>query len=177
MNPKLGLFDEGARIALAQGETVLRDAGASVQVGDSHDEAYEEPNEIRSVYEHTRALDAQLSKLASPRLRPARLPRVPQSRAVADDALKEAFRRQWLYRADQTDSLPWHQQRGRATALLTITSAHDLSDETGQRKYPTMSGPLTDRVFQHTFPKEVGVVGGLDLISAVAAVAEFLLWA
>ena len=58
-----------------------------------------------------------------------------------------------MYGKDQTDSRPWHNQRGSALTFLTISEAEDLSvfDETGEilseGKYPTMSGPLDEPVF------------------------------
>lgn len=71
----------------------------------------------------------------------------------AIDAYLEIFRDKLLYGKDQTDSQPWHNQRGSALTFLTISEAEDLSvfDENGEilseGKYQTMSGPLDKSVF------------------------------
>ena len=69
------------------------------------------------------------------------------------DSHLEVFRDKLLYGKDQTDSQPWHNQRGSALTFLTISEAEDLSvfDKNGEilseDKYPTMSGPLDESVF------------------------------
>ena len=69
------------------------------------------------------------------------------------DAYLEIFRDKFLYGKDQTDSRPWHNQRGSALTFLTISEADDLSvsgkngEILSEGKYPTMSGPLDESVF------------------------------
>ena len=175
MESRLGLFDNDAHSQLVDEVTRLRAAGASVEVGDTQDEAYLDPDEIRAVFHELRALDTRLGEIAAPRR--ARMP-TPAGRAGAlrrHDALREPYRVEWLFGPHATDALPWHHQRGRAAALLTITSAHELSDETAARRYRTMSGPLDSRVLQHIFDHEVAHVGGLDLAAAVAVVEQTML--
>lgn len=168
MDDRLGLFDPVALQQLRHEIQRLRDTGAVINVGHHDDEAYCHPDEIRAVFEHLRGLDTELANV--PRTSP-RWHYSPSARSRARRHEQEHLDRHrvaWLYGPEHTNSIPWYEQRGRAAALLTITGAHELSDDTGIRKYPTMSGPLDKRVLDHNFEHEVPHIGGLTLKEAVA---------
>ena len=70
------------------------------------------------------------------------------------DSYLEIFRDKFLYGKDQTDSQPWHNQRGSALTFfnnflkLRILSVFDENGEIlSEGEYPTMSGPLDESVF------------------------------
>ena len=143
----------------------LRSEGCKVKVGEKTDPAYNNPDKIRSVYNYLKRGDAKLKEV-----RKYFIHKNPATAAIANvldkipfvkmgkwgekiDAYLEIFRDKLLYGKYQTDSQPWHNQRGSALTFLTISEAEDLSvfDENGEisskGKYPTMSGPLDKSVF------------------------------
>ena len=69
------------------------------------------------------------------------------------DLYLEFFRDKLLYGENQTASKPWHNQRGSALTFLTISEAYRLrvsrkkGEILSEGKYPTMSGPLDESVF------------------------------
>ena len=66
------------------------------------------------------------------------------------DSYLEVFRDKLLYGKDQTDSQPWHNQRGSALTFLTISEAYRLrvsGEILSKGGYPSMSGPLDKSVF------------------------------
>ena len=143
----------------------LRSEGCKVKVGEKTDPAYNNPDKIRSVYNYLKQGDVKLKEI-----RKHFIHKNPATAAIANvldkipfvkmgkwgekiDSYLEVFRDKLLYGKDQTDSQPWHNQRGSALTFLTISEAEDLSvfDENGEilseGKYPTMSGPLDESVF------------------------------
>ena len=143
----------------------LRSEGCKVKVGEKTDPAYNNPDKIRSVYNYLKRGDAKLKEV-----RKYFIHKNPATAAIANvldktpfvkmgkwgekiDSYLEIFRDKFLYGKDQTNSQPWHNQRGSALTFLTISEAEDLSvfDENGEilseGKYPTMSGPLDESVF------------------------------
>ena len=140
----------------------LRSEGCKVKVGEKTDPAYNNPDKIRSVYNYLKRGDAKLKEV-----RKYFIHKNPATAAIANvldktpfvkmgkwgekiDSYLELFRDKLLYGKNQTNSKPWHNQRGSALTFLTISEAEDLSvfDENGkilsEGKYPSMSGPLLD---------------------------------
>ena len=140
----------------------LRSEGCKVKVGEKTDPAYNNPDKIRSVYNYLKRGDAKLKEV-----RKYFIHKNPATAAIASvldkipfvkmgkwgekiDSHLEIFRDKLLYGKNQTNSKPWHNQRGSALTFLTISEAEDLSvfDENGEilseGEYPTMSGPLLD---------------------------------
>ena len=143
----------------------LRSEGCRVKIGEKTDPAYNNPDKIRSVYNYLEQGDAKLKEV-----RKYFIHKNPATAAIANvldktpfvkmgkwgekiDSYLELFRDKLLYGKNQTNSKPWHNQRGSALTFLTISEAEDLSvfDENGkilsEGKYPTMSGPLDESVF------------------------------
>ena len=143
----------------------LRREGCKVKAGEKTDSAYNNPDNIKNIYNYLKRGDAKLKEV-----RKHFIHKNPATAAIANvldktpfvkmgkwgekiDSYLEAFRDKLLYGKDQTASQPWHNQRGSALTFLTISEAEDLSvfDENGEisskGKYPTMSGPLDKSVF------------------------------
>ena len=140
----------------------LRSEGCKVKVGEKTDPAYNNPDKIRSVYNYLKRGDAKLKEV-----RKYFIHKNPATAAIANvldktpfvkmgkwgekiDSYLEVSRDKLLYGKDQTDSQPWHNQRGSALTFLTISEAGDLSvfgkngEILSKGKYPTMGGPLLD---------------------------------
>ena len=140
----------------------LRHEGYNVRVGEKTDPAYNNPDKIQDIYNYLERGEAELKdvrkdiihiNLAAAALASVleKIPFVRENKwGNVIDAYLEVFRDKLLYGKDQTDSQPWHNQRGSALTFLTISEAEDLSvfDENGEilseGKYPTMGGPLLD---------------------------------
>ena len=143
----------------------LRSEGCKVKVGEKTDPAYNNPDKIRSVYNYLKQGDVKLKEI-----RKHFIHKNPATAAIANvldkipfvkmgkwgekiDAYLEIFRDKLLYGKNQTNSQPWHNQRGSALTFLTISEAYRLrvSRKNGEilseGKYPTMSGPLDESVF------------------------------
>ena len=153
-------IDCKANEALREEIINLRREGCKVKVGEKTDPAYNNPDNIKNIYNYLKRGDAELKEV-----RKYFIHKNPSTAALASvlekipfvrenkwsnivDAYLEIFRDKLLYGKDQTNSQPWHNQRGSALTFLTISEAEDLSvfDENGEilseGKYPTMSGPL-----------------------------------
>ena len=143
----------------------LRSEGCRVKIGEKTDLAYNNPDDIKDTYNYLKRGDAELKEI-----RKNFIHKNPATAAIANvldktpfvkmgkwgekiDSYLELFRDKLLYGKNQTNSKPWHNQRGSALTFLTISEAGDLSvfDENGEilskGKYPTMSGPLDKSVF------------------------------
>ena len=143
----------------------LRSEGCRVKVGEKTDPAYNNPDKIRSVYNYLERGDAKLKEVRKnfihKNLATAAIANVLDKTPFVKmgkwgekiDSYLEIFRDKLLYGKDQTDSQPWHNQRGSALTFLTISEAEDLSvfGKNGEilsgGKYPSMSGPLDESVF------------------------------
>ena len=157
--------DHEANEKLNKEITDLRSEGCKVKVGEKTDSAYNNPDNIKNIYNYLKRGDAKLKEV-----RKHFIHKNPATAAIANvldktpfvkmgkwgekiDSYLEISRDKFLYGKDQTDSQPWHNQRGSALTFLTISEAEDLSvfDENGEilskGKYPTMSGPLDKSVF------------------------------
>ena len=143
----------------------LRSEGCKVKVGEKTDLAYNNPDGIKDTYNYLKRGDAELKEIRKnfihKNLATAAIANVLDKTPFVKmgkwgekiDSYLEVFRDKLLYGKDQTDSQPWHNQRGSALTFLTISEADDLSvsGENGEilseGKYPTMSGPLDESVF------------------------------
>lgn len=158
-------FDHEANKKLNEEIADLRSKGCRVKIGEKTDPAYNNPDKIRSVYNYLERSDAELKKIRKnfihKNLATAAIANVLDKTPFVKmgkwgekiDSYLEVSRDKLLYGKDQTDSQPWHNQRGSALTFLTISEAGDLSvfDENGEilseGEYPTMSGPLDESVF------------------------------
>ena len=143
----------------------LRSERCRVKIGEKTDPAYNNPDGIKDTYNYLKRGDAELKEIRKyfihKNLATAAIANVLDKTPFVKmgkwgekiDSYLEIFRDKLLYGKDQTDSQPWHNQRGSALTFLTISEAEDLSvfDENGEilseGKYPTMSGPLDESVF------------------------------
>lgn len=143
----------------------LRSGECRVKIGEKTDPAYNSPDDIKDTYNYLKRGDAKLKEV-----RKYFIHKNPATAAIANvldktpfvktgkwgekiDSHLEVSRDKLLYGKDQTDSQPWHNQRGSALTFLTISEAYRLrvsgkNDEIlSEGKYPTMSGPLDESVF------------------------------
>ena len=143
----------------------LRSEDCRVKIGEKTDPAYNNPDDIKYTYNYLKLGDAKLKEI-----RKNFIHKNPATAAIANvldktpfvktgkwgkkiDSYLEFFRDKLLYGKNQTNSKPWHNQRGSALTFLTISEADDLTrkKENGEilseGKYPTMSGPLDESVF------------------------------
>lgn len=143
----------------------LRSEGCRVKVGEKTDTAYNNPDNIKNTYDYLERGDAKLKEVRKhfihKNLATAAIANVLDKTPFMKtgkwgekiDSHLEVFRDKLLYGKDQTDSQPWHNQRGSALTFLTISEAEDLSvfgknsEILSEGKYPTMSGPLDESVF------------------------------
>ena len=143
----------------------LRSEGCRVKVGEKTDTAYNNPDNIKNTYDYLERGDAKLKEVRKhfihKNLATAAIANVLDKTPFMKtgkwgekiDSHLEVFRDKLLYGKDQTDSQPWHNQRGSALTFLTISEAEDLSvfgkngEILSEGKYQTMSGPLDKSVF------------------------------
>ena len=140
----------------------LRGEGCRVKIGEKTDPAYNNPDKIQNVYNYLEQGGEKLKdvrediihiNLAAVALASVleKIPFVRENKwSNIVDAYLEIFRDKFLYGKDQTDSQPWHKQRGSALTFLTISEAYRLrvsggnSEILSEGEYPSMSGPLLD---------------------------------
>ena len=157
--------DHEANEKLNKEITDLRSEGCKVKVGEKTDSAYNNPDNIKNIYNYLKRGDAKLKEV-----RKHFIHKNPATAAIANvldktpfvkmgkwgekiDSYLEVFRDKLLYGKDQTDSQPWHNQRGSALTFLTISEAKGLSvfgknDKIlSKGEYSSMSGPLDESVF------------------------------
>lgn len=181
LEPTLYDCDPAALYRLEQEIADLKEQGLDVSVGRTYDRAYKSPEEITRIYSYLHESDGILANYRRGLTRGslavralylvgAVLPGIRRKIDYEMDRRLEPVRTKRLFGASETDSQPWHQQRGRALALLTIASAHDLrvAGEDGGL-YDTMSGPLDMSVIDYRFGDENSNLGGKSL-------AEALIW-
>ena len=143
----------------------LRSEGCKVKVGEKTDPAYNKPDNIKNIYDYLERGDAKLKEVRKhfihKNLATAAIANVLDKTPFVKmgkwgekiDSYLEIFRDKLLYGKDQTDSQPWHNQRGSALTFLTISEAYRLrvsrkkGELSSKGKYPTMSGPLDESVF------------------------------
>lgn len=143
----------------------LRSEGCRVKIGEKTDPAYNNPDKIQDIYNYLEQGDAKLKEVRKhfihKNLATAAIANVLDKTPFVKmgkwgekiDSYLEIFRDKLLYGKDQTDSQPWHNQRGSALTFLTISEAYRLrvsrkkGELSSKGKYPTMSGPLDKSVF------------------------------
>ena len=143
----------------------LRSEGCRVKIGEKTDPAYNNPDKIQYIYNYLEQGGAELKDVRKDiihkNLATAAIANVLDKTPFVKmgkwgekiDSYLEFFRGKLLYGKNQTNSKPWHNQRGSAMTFLTISEAYRLrvSGKNGEilseGKYPTMSGPLDKSVF------------------------------
>ena len=140
----------------------LRSEGCRVKIGEKTDPAYNNPDKIQDIYNYLERGGAELKDVRKhfihKNLATAAIANVLDKTPFMKtgkwgekiDSYLEVFRDKLLYGKDQTDSQPWHNQRGSALTFLTISEAYRLrvsgenSEILSEGEYPSMSGPLLD---------------------------------
>ena len=143
----------------------LRSEDCRVEIGEKTDLAYNNPDGIKDTYNYLKRGDAELKEIRKyfihKNLATAAIANVLDKTPFVKmgkwsekiDSYLEFFRDNLLYGKNQTNSKPWHNQRGSALTFLTISEAYRLrvSGENGkilaEGEYPSMSGPLDESVF------------------------------
>ena len=143
----------------------LRREGCKVKAGEKTDSAYNNPDNIKNIYNYLKRGDAELKEIRKnfihKNLATAAIANVLDKTPFVKmgkwgkkiDLYLEFFRDKLLYGENQTASKPWHNQRGSALTFLTISEAYRLrvsrkkGEILSEGKYPTMSGPLDKSVF------------------------------
>lgn len=146
-----------------------------VEISDFVDPAFEEPRKIEETYDYLTGLDRELAEerrrvegkgMHSSPIFPPWARSAARERAIFH-AL-EPKREELLFRKEVSNSGPWHGQRGRATALLTIAVAHELqAQDASEGVYPTMSGPLDHDVLDRPFDDRAPNLKGLTMEDAL----------
>lgn len=173
IRPELRDIDEVAIARLDEEISRAREAGYDVTVGETRDASYDDPSKIREIYDFLHVLDETLADerqevirrgLGSLGLNP--FGRTMRRERMIDHAL-DPFRVELLF--EPHEAVPWHNQRGRAAALLAIAAAHELMENgsEGSGIYPTMSGPLDARVLTYTFDERAGWLRNLSTSDAI----------
>ena len=146
-----------------------RHRGHEVTIGMTQDRAYDNPDKIASVYTFLHELDGQLAGERR-RVIERGLGRIginpigrEMRRARAIDRAIDPMRVELLFGPHR--AVPWHNQRGRAAALLSIVSAHDVMADSDPSTgvFETMSGPLDERIFDFSFDDNAGWLSGMAL--------------
>lgn len=143
----------------------LRSEECRVKIGEKTDPAYNNPDGIKDIYNYLKRGDAKLKEIRKnfihKNLATAAIANVLDKTPFVKmgkwgkkiDLYLEFFRDKLLYGENQTASKPWHNQRGSALTFLTIFEAYRLrvsrkkGEILSEGKYPTMSGPLDESVF------------------------------
>lgn len=164
----LGGIDLEASRKLNDEIAELTKEGYDVQVGERTDPAYKNPQGIKKVFsylknrcekfneEHLKFLYTHASMAALAKC----LGKIPLlGRRTVDkwnervEEILEYHRDDLLYDANETNSEPWHKQRGSASTFLSIAEAYALAVIDDDKlvfpgKYPTMSGPIDESLFE-----------------------------
>lgn len=142
----------------------LRSEGCRVKIGEKADLAYNNPDGIKDTYNYLKRGDAELKEIRKnfihKNLATAAIANVLDKTPFVKmgkwgekiDSYLELFRDKLLYGKNQTNSQPWHNQRGSALTFLTISEAYRLrvsgenSEILSEGEYPSMGGPLDKSV-------------------------------
>ena len=159
-------FDVEANEKLNREIADLRAQGYKIRVGENNDPAYKNPEKIEKVYRHLERGGRELREVRNRFIR-SNIGRAAVADVVSkipfisklagcwnkelDDFL-EPYRDELLYGEEETDSQPWHRQRGSASTFLSIGPAFSLAVVEGGKlafpgRYPTMSGPIDESLF------------------------------
>lgn len=157
----------------------LKVAGFDVAVGKPSDEAYESGGEVIRVYGELESVNDAVDEVRKRQTSrwPGYIATAPKNWHERWKAIQkkhyigqDEVRNELLYGPSATDSQAWHDQRGRAPALLSITSAHELAvygQPIKNGRHQSMSGPLDETIFDYRFPAGMRYIGGEDLNSAI----------
>lgn len=159
-------FDVEANEKINREIVDLRAQGYKVRVGEKGDPAYDNPEKIEKVYSYLERGGRELREVRN-RLISSNMGRAAVAGVVSkipfisklagrwnkelDDFL-ETYRDELLYGEEETNSQPWHKQRGSASTFLSIGPAFSLAVIEGGKlafpgRYPTMSGPIDESLF------------------------------
>lgn len=166
-------IDKHSHAKLLADIEATRANGYEVSIGQTEDAAYDKPEKIQQVYEFLRELDAELSEdrrrfiargVGRVGLNPLKRS-LNKERAI--DNMLDPIRVQRLYAPNR--AVPWHEQRGRAAALLAIASAHELQVDSNATtgRYETMSGPLDISVLTYVFDESAPRLQGMTVRDAL----------
>lgn len=159
-------FDVEANKKLNREIADLRAQGYKVRVGENNDPAYKNPEKIEKVYSYLERGGRELREVRNRFIRSNMgraavadvVSKIPFISKLAgrwnkelDDFL-ETYRDELLYGEEETNSQPWHKQRGSASTFLSIGPAFSLAVIEGGKlafpgRYPTMSGPIDESLF------------------------------
>lgn len=167
-------IDERAHVRLVEEIEQARSKGHVVTIGRTVDVAYDHPERIHHMYDNLKSLDAQLAnrrrELVTLGVGPLGLSPL-RRRQRTEQALYlqlEPMRDDLLFGPDASDSRAWHNQRGKAAALLTIVYAHELkAPDSSDGRYGTMAGPLDERVLDYTFDERAPNLDGMSVRDAL----------
>lgn len=159
-------FDVEANEKINREIVDLRAQGYKVRVGENNDPAYKNPEKIEKVYSYLERGGRELREVRNRFIR-SNMGRAAVAEVVGkipfisklagswnkelDDFL-ETYRDELLYGEEETNSQPWHKQRGSASTFLSIGPAFSLAVIEGGKlafpgRYPTMSGPIDESLF------------------------------
>lgn len=159
-------FDVEANEKINREIADLRAQGYRVLVGENNDPAYKNPEKIEKVYSYLERGGRELREVRNRFIRSNMgraavagvVSKIPFISKLAgswnkelDDFL-EPYRDELLYGEEETNSQPWHKQRGSASTFLSIGPAFSLAVIEGGKlafpgRYPTMSGPIDESLF------------------------------
>lgn len=144
----------------------LRAQGYKIRVGEKSDPAYKNPEKIEKVYSYLERAGRELREVRNRFIRSNMggaavadvVSKIPFISKLADswnkelDGFLEPYRDELLYGEKETNSRPWHKQRGSASTFLSIGPAFSLAVIEGGKlafpgRYPTMSGPIDESLF------------------------------
>lgn len=144
----------------------LRAQGYRVLVGENNDPAYKNPEKIEKVYSYLERGGRELREVRNRFIRSnmgraavagvvSKIPFISKlagSWSKKLDDFLEPYRDELLYGEEETNSRPWHKQRGSASTFLSIGPAFSLAVIEGGKlafpgRYPTMSGPIDESLF------------------------------
>lgn len=140
-------------------------AGYDIEIVATTDPAYEKPEKVYEVFTNLHTLGLEYSRMrseaASPEVgRNVLGINIGQNKKQTEkqrERQREQAREALLYGPVQGEA--WHDQRGSATALLSIQAAHDLETGEGDGIYPTMSAMLDETVLDHRFDEGNSLTG------------------
>lgn len=164
----LGGIDLEASRKLNDEIAELTKEGYDVQVGERTDSAYKNPQGIKKVFSYLKnrceKFNEEYLKFLYNHVNRAVLAKwlgkIPLlGRWTVDkwnkrvEEILEYHRGDLLYDANETNSEPWHRQRGSALTFLSIAEAYALAVIDDDKlvfpgKYPTMSGPIDESLFE-----------------------------
>lgn len=156
---QMGKLNKEVMEAQEAGYTVI--VASEEHVGS--DPAYEQPGEIRTIFNYLKTQGEMFAdarrQLTKGKLAQRAIGKIwPLSRRSQERELYqqlEPVRADLLFGPEHTNAGQWHDQHGRAAALLTIVAAHDLATNGGSDgKYSTMSGPLGGEFLENSDLKQ-----------------------